>query len=262
MKQVNLLPNIITAFGLSCGLYIIFRVNLLAPEVSLFQILLGSAILLLIASLADVLDGAVARAIRAETEFGFSFDSLADAITFGVVPSVLLLKSLSLEQGSFLAFFCISGAMFYSICGVLRLARFNVSQQITPTKTSLLYKKSFIGLPIPAAALSAVSANLFLISPMAKNMFSLPLHFRNVFLTILMVMLGFLMISHIYFPSLKSLHMRPRSFSVVFVTGIVAIFLLYGLLHHFPIVFIGISWGYILFSLILFFLRKQKVRKN
>lgn len=262
MKQVNLLPNIITAFALSCGLYIIFKVNLTAPEVSLFQLLLGSAILLLIAALADVLDGAVARAIRAETEFGFSFDSLADAITFGVVPSVLLLKSLSLEQGSFLAFFCISGAMFYSICGVLRLARFNVSQHITPTKTSLLYKKSFIGLPIPAAAISAVSANLFLVSPIATDLLPLPLHFRTIFLTIIMVVLGFLMISHIYFPSLKSLHMRSTSFSVVFVTGIMAIFLLYGLLHHFPILFMGISWGYIIFSLILFCSRKQKARKH
>lgn len=262
MKQVNLLPNIITAFGLSCGLYIIFKVNLLSPDISLFQVLLGSAILLSIAAIADVLDGAVARAIRAETEFGFSFDSLADAITFGVVPSVLLLKSLSLEQGSPLAFLCITGAMFYSICGVLRLARFNISQHITPTKTSLLYKKSFIGLPIPAAALAGVSANLFLMSPIVQDRFSISLHYRTIFLTTIMVVLGFLMISHIYFPSLKTLHMRSTSFSVVFVTGIVAIFLLYGLLHHFPILFIAISWGYIVFSLILFCFRKQKAHKN
>lgn len=262
MKQVNLLPNIITAFGLSCGLYIMFKVNLLSPDTSLFQVLLGAAILLLIAAIADVLDGAVARAIRAETEFGFSFDSLADAITFGVVPSVLLLKSLSLEQGSALAFLCVTGAMFYSICGVLRLARFNISQHITPTKTSLLYKKSFIGLPIPAAALASVSVNLFLMSPIVQHRFSISLHYRTILLTTIMVALGFLMISHIYFPSLKTLHMRSTSFSVVFVTGIVAIFLLYGLLHHFPILFIAISWGYIIFSLILFYFRKQKAHKN
>jgi len=262
MKQANLFPNIVTAFGLSCGLYIIFKINLLAPEFSLFDVLFGAALLLLVAALADVLDGAIARAIHAETEFGTMFDSLADAITFGVVPSVLLLKSLSLEQRSFLAFFAVSGAMLYSICGVLRLVRFNVKGHEIKgdIEAEILCKKSFTGLPIPAAALSAVSANLFFASSYAKEWLFLSFTARAVFLTAIMIVLGYLMISRLQFPSLKTLHMRATSFYIIFLTGIFAIFLLYGILHHFPVVFVLLSWGYIFFSLLFFLIKK--IRKK
>ncbi len=69
------------------------------PGSGLFHVLNISALLLLVAAFADLLDGAVARAIGAESEFGVVFDSLADAVSFGVAPSVLLLKALSLEPG-------------------------------------------------------------------------------------------------------------------------------------------------------------------
>src|SRR3984957_6991637 len=119
MKRVYLVPNIITAFGLACGLFVIFKINMVEPGADIFHVLYVSALLLLVAAFADLLDGVVARAIRAESEFGFMFDSLADAISFGVAPSVLLLKSLSLEQGTGLSFFAVTGAMLYSIGGVL-----------------------------------------------------------------------------------------------------------------------------------------------
>src|SRR5271168_3017161 len=118
MKQVYLIPNIITAFGLACGLFVIFKVNMVEPGSGTYQVLHASTLLLLVAAFADLLDGAVARVIRAESEFGFMFDSLADAISFGVAPSVLLLKSLSLEQGTGLSFFAMLGALLFSICGV------------------------------------------------------------------------------------------------------------------------------------------------
>ncbi|GAB4184584.1 MAG: phosphatidylcholine/phosphatidylserine synthase [Simkaniaceae bacterium] len=253
MKQVNLLPNIVTAFGLACGLYVIFKINLTAPGFGTFDVLFGSALLMLVAALADVLDGAIARAIRAESEFGFMFDSLADAITFGVAPSVLMLKSLSLEQGSLLSFFAVIGAMLYSICGVLRLVRFNVKGHEVQgnSRARLLYKKTFTGLPIPAGALAAVSINLFLTSAYAKEWFDLSQAYRASILTAVMILLGYLMVCRLKFPSLKTLHMRVASFHIIFVTVIAAIFLLYGILHHFPLVFALISWGYIAFSLIL-----------
>ena len=110
MRRIYLIPNIITAFGLSCGLFVIFKVNMVEPGSGLFHALYVATLLLLAAAFADLLDGAVARAIRAESEFGVIFDSLADAISFGVAPSVLLLKSLSLEQGTGLSFFAMLGA--------------------------------------------------------------------------------------------------------------------------------------------------------
>ena len=77
MKQIYLIPNIITAFALSCGLFVIFKVNMVEAGPGLFTVLNVSALLLLVAAFADLLDGAVARAIRAESEFGMVFDSLA-----------------------------------------------------------------------------------------------------------------------------------------------------------------------------------------
>ena len=99
-RQVYLIPNVITAFALACGLFVIFKVNMVEPGEGSYQVLFTSVILILLAAFADLLDGAIARVIRAESEFGFVFDSLADAVSFGVAPSVLLLKSLSLEQGT------------------------------------------------------------------------------------------------------------------------------------------------------------------
>src|SRR5579862_4673890 len=126
MRKVYLIPNIITAFGLACGLFVIFKINMVEPGSGLFHVLYISVLLLLVAAFADLLDGAIARAFRAESEFGVIFDSLADAISFGVAPSVLLLKTLSLEPGTGLSFLAVLGAMLYSICGILRLVRFNV----------------------------------------------------------------------------------------------------------------------------------------
>ena len=126
MRRVYLIPNIITAFGLACGLFVIFKVNMVEPGSGTYQVLHTAVLLLLLAAFADLLDGAVARAMRAESEFGVIFDSLADAISFGVAPSVLMLKSLSLEQGTGLSFFALIGAMLFSLCGVVRLVRFNV----------------------------------------------------------------------------------------------------------------------------------------
>ena len=95
MRKVNIVPNMITALGLACGMFVIFKVNMVEPGAGTYQMLHASALLLLLAALADLLDGAIARAIHAESEFGFMFDSLADAISFGVAPSVLLLKNLT-----------------------------------------------------------------------------------------------------------------------------------------------------------------------
>ncbi len=148
MRRVNFLPNVITAFGLACGLLVIFKINLAEFGENTYQILYSSTLLLLLAAFADLLDGAVARVIRAESEFGFVFDSLADAVSFGIAPSVLMLKTLSLEPGSGLALFAMVSAMFYSLCGVLRLVRFNV--KMTEVKKQLelqeMAKKNFTGL--------------------------------------------------------------------------------------------------------------------
>lgn len=246
-KQVYFIPNAITAFGLACGLFVIFKINMVEPGEGSYQVLFQSLLLLLVAAIADMLDGAVARVIKAESEFGVIFDSLADAVNFGVAPSVLLLKSLSLEQGSWLSFFAIFGAMVYSICGVLRLVRFSVKAAMIKgnIEEEAAQKKNFTGLPIPLAAIGAVATNLFLI-PFFHDAALLA-----IILTTIWICLGILMVSRWKFPSLKALHFRLPPLQLMLLITIIAIFLLYGILYFLPLALMAIAWGYIALGLVL-----------
>lgn len=264
MRQVYLIPNIITAFGLACGLFVIFKVNMIEPGSGTYQVLHSATLLLLVAALADLLDGAVARAFRAESEFGCMFDSLADAVSFGVAPSVLLLKSLSLEQGTGLSFFAVIGTMLFSICGVLRLVRFNVKahQVKGNAEAAAAEKKHFTGLPIDAAAIAAVSANFFFASPLGEKILPMEVTTRAICLTVLMILLGYLMVSRWKFPSVKMLHFRVPSFQLVFMTAVFAIFVLYGILYFFPAMLAAISWSYVLLGLFLAIVRLIAGKKS
>lgn len=252
-KPMYVLPNVITAFGLACGLFVIFKVNMNSPGSGIYELLLSATVLLLIAAVADVLDGAIARVIRGESEFGLMFDSLADAVSFGVAPSVLLLKSLSLEQGSSLAFFAFIAAMFYSMCGILRLVRYNVkAAEIKGDELAMAaYKKNFTGLPIPAAASCVISLNLLFHSPWIAQLYSIDFWIKAVALSSGTLFVGFLMISKCKFMSLKSLRFKIDSFYMIFLMVIIAIFSLYGVIHHFSLVFCIFSWGYLLLGCVL-----------
>ena len=264
MKRVYLIPNLITAFALSCGLFVIFKVNMLQPGAGDYEVVHTSALLLLVAAIADFLDGALARAIHAESEFGFVFDTLADSISFGVAPSVLLLKTLSLEQGTGMSFFAAMGAMVYSLCGVLRLVRFNVKATEAKGNAELqaAQKKHFTGLPIPAAAAAAVSANLLLLSPWVQDWFPISNIDRAIALTCVMVVLGYLMVCRLKFPSMKVLHFRVPSFHLAFFTVIVAVFVLYGILYSFPLILAAFSWVYIAAALVLSVIRLIAGKKS
>lgn len=252
MKKVHLLPNVITAFGLTCGLFVIFKINMIVPGEASLQGLTEAAAILILAAFADLLDGAVARAMKAQSEFGGLFDSLADAITFGVCPSVIVLKSLSASPGTELSFFLTTAAMIYTVCGVLRLVRFNITNRTLPVNEVVVEKsKNFTGLPIPAAAAAAVSGNLFLLSNELKSIVSISEVARAWILFFMMIVIGYFMISRWKFPSLKNLHIRVASFQVVFLTVLAAVFIIYGLLTHFSVVFFSLSWAYLVVAWIL-----------
>lgn len=265
MKKFNLLPNFVTAFGLACGLFVIFKINMLQPGGGDYEVVHTSVLLLLLAVFADFMDGALARVFRAESEFGVVFDSLADAVSFGVAPSVLLLKTLSLEQGTVISFFAASGAMVFSLCGILRLVRFNVKAAEAKGNVELeaAQKKHFTGLPITAAAAAAVSANLFLLSPWAHDWFVLSNIDRGIILSSVMLFLGYLMVCRLKFPSLKMLHLlRIPTFQRAFLTVLVAVFTLYGILYFFPLILAFVSWTYIFVALILASIRFVAGKKS
>ena len=264
MRQINLIPNIITAFGLSCGLFVIFKVNMVEPGSSIYHILNVSVLLLLAAAFADLLDGAIARAIRAESEFGVIFDSLADAVSFGVAPSVLLLKTLSMEPGTGLSFYAMLACLLFSICGILRLVRFNVkgAEAKKDAEAMAAHKKHFTGLPIPAAALAALSANFLLSSPLFESWVKLSHETLAIILSSLMIVLGYFMVSRWKFPSAKALHFRVPSFHLVFLTVILAIFIIYGVLYFFPLMMAVLTWGYIVIGWCLSIIRLIAGKKS
>lgn len=251
LKKIHLLPNVITAFGLSCGLFIIFKMTMLGvgqvDETALFF----AAAILIIASAADVLDGAVARAMKAESRFGGIFDSLADAITFGVSPTVVVLKTLSIEPGSELSFWLTTAAMVFAICGVLRLVRFSTASLTLSKEEATNASKNFTGLPIPAAAATVISTNLFLMSTEAKAYITYTKELHAIVMVAVMLMIGYLMISRWKFPSQKNLDIRVASFRRVFLFVLAAVITFYGFIYHFPIVFMGLSWLYIVVAFCL-----------
>jgi CDP-diacylglycerol---serine O-phosphatidyltransferase len=264
VKKVHLLPNIITAFGLSCGLFVIFKMSMTELGEANYQVLMATAGILLLAAFADLLDGAVARVMKAESDFGGLFDCLADAISFGVAPSVIILKSMSIPAGTELSFMITTAAMVYTVCGVLRLVRFGVMSRQAQGDQTLAdaNKKNFTGLPIPAAAAAAVSGNLFLVSEEFHHFFSISEKTRAWLLFAQMIVLGYFMISKWKFPSMKNLQVRVGSFQLVFITVVFAVLIFYGILHHFAVVFFCLAWLYILIAWVLSIIRLISGRKS
>ena len=192
-RGIYLLPNLLTTANLFCGFY-----SLVA---TIHADYVTAAIAVLVAMVFDLVDGRVARATHATSRFGMEYDSLADLVSFGVAPGLLLyLWALdSYDKLGWLAVF------LYVVCGALRLARFN-------TQTAQEGTKHFVGLPIPAAAGMAVTTILFdhQILAMGKEV-------RPLVILILTYALAYLMVSGIRYRSLKEFRLwerKPFSFLV------------------------------------------------
>lgn len=258
IRRVNLLPNVITAFGLCCGLFAIFKTNMTGLGEMTKETLVMTTAILLLAALADLLDGAVARAMKVESEFGSFFDCIADAVTFGVAPSIIVLKSLSIPPKTEMSYLLTAAALIYSVCGVLRLVRFSVMSHQAEENETLkeAHKKNFTGLPIPAAAAALISSNLIFFSDELNGLFSMTADTQAWILFSIMILLGYLMISRWKFFSLKSLNIKVKSFQHVFFFVVFTVFVVfYGLLQHFSIVFATVAWGYVLIAWALSILR-------
>ncbi len=249
-KSTFVLPNAITAIGLLLGLLVIFRMNMIEPGASSYQEISSVALLLLFSALADFADGFVARWMRVQTQFGILFDSLNDAITFGVAPAVIVLKTLSPEAKTLLSFWASAGAMTYCLCGVLRLVRYNVQKSVTVAHVSGEKYRFFTGLPIPAACCAMVSLALVLTSDLENFLGFNPQEIRAPLLIGAQIFLGGLMVSRWKFPAATHLSTFSWSFTNLVVMGFVAatLFWLYSL-HH-SLALLMVIWGYILLSLL------------
>src|SRR2546429_1106022 len=140
-EGIFLLPSLLTTGDLLCG----FGAVLLTVESRYLEAALG----ILVVMVMDILDGRVARLIKATTQFGLEFVSLADVVSFCVAPAFLI-YSFALPELARPAWF---GAFLFVICGALRLARFNIH-------TGTVDRRFFVGVPPPAPARRAGSAGL------------------------------------------------------------------------------------------------------
>ena len=138
----SVIPGIFTALNIFCGFLAIIKI-------SEGNYVIGSW-LIVFAAIFDLLDGQLARFIKSASNFGVEFDSLADVISFGVAPAILLYNIQFQKLGILGIIISFSPLVF----GAVRLARFNI--QLTGFE-----KSSFSGLPIPIAAISFATYVIF-----------------------------------------------------------------------------------------------------
>ena len=186
IRGVYLLPNLFTMGNLFCGFF---------AMISAIKGDYGTAAsAIIIANVFDILDGKVARMMKATSRFGMEFDSLADLVSFGVAPALLIFQwSLS----SFGRFGWLAAFLFVA-CGALRLARYNVQAETSE-------KGTFTGLPIPAAASMAATTVLIADHLGATGIES------NIVLLLLCYGLAFLMVSNVKYPAFKDSIFQGRA---------------------------------------------------
>lgn len=160
------------------------------------------------AAIFDTFDGLVARLMKATSEFGKEYDSLADVVTFGAAPAILV-YAWALSTWNRLG---VGIAFMFLVAGSLRLARFNIQT----AKTDHRY---FVGLPIPAAALTIAAIINFAPAPVTDRRFAAVILMVTAFL-------AFAMVSTIRYRSQKfSSFQKERSFVLLLVVaGVLVIF--------------------------------------
>ncbi len=201
-RGIALLPALITTANIFCGFVAIIR--------AIHGDYWWAACFVMGAIALDMADGRIARMTGTASEFGGELDSLADAISFGVAPALLayLWGMSRLPRIGWLM------AFLFVVCGVMRLARFNVQRHVVD-------KRFFVGLPIPAAA--GQIATLILCAP-----FPLVERTAAVLLATMTGGLALLMVSTFRYASGKSIDLKSRR-SYMYVLLIALAFLLVAL---------------------------------
>jgi CDP-diacylglycerol---serine O-phosphatidyltransferase len=182
-RGAAILPSLFTTGNLFLGFWAI--VKAFDGQAVEAAPLIGLAIVL------DMLDGRIARLTGTTSEFGAALDSLADAISFGVAPALLAYRW-ALDEVPRLGWLT---AFLFAMCGVLRLARFNVQKHAD--------MRFFVGLPIPAAAGQLAAVIAFAPSRVTGWV-------HGLFALLLVTVLALLMVSTLRYRSFKGVDLRRR----------------------------------------------------
>lgn len=212
LKSITILPSLITILNGLCG----FAAIVLAGRGEFVQ----AGYILLLAMIADILDGRVARMSQNTSSFGGQLDSLCDIISFGAAPAYLMLKVLDYKLGfaesesffeAFFQRFIWLAAAAYVSCAAIRLARFNVENEENESA-----HMSFLGLPTPAAAGVVVSLVIFhgeILPEIAIHNPQVHIIVENIIiysLAFIAAGVGILMISRIRYPHVLNQYMKGK----------------------------------------------------
>jgi len=237
-KTRYLLPNILTLGGVCLGISSIkFSID---GNYSL------AVIFILLAAILDALDGRVARLIKGTSEFGKELDSLTDFVSFGIAP-VFILYFWELNKYGKLGW---AIALIYSVCCVLRLARFN----LTKIDNQQIWKTNYFeGVPSPAGGLLILMPLIFELSDLNLNF-----NIKN-FTPYFTILIAFLLVSKIPTLSLKKISISPKA-TVFILLGIGIIFI--SLLYYTFETLLVFGLVYLISIPFSFFIYKSKNKKE
>lgn len=225
-KGFYILPNLFTTAGLFAGFYAIMQARLGHFEAACLAIY-GAMVM-------DIIDGRLARLTNTQSEFGSQYDSLADMVSFGVAPALVMYEFalITMERYALLP------AFIYVACAALRLARFNV--------VKISDKKFFIGVPSPGAA-AMLSSIIWVCIDYSIS----PEGLEAVF-AVLLILLGLAMVSNIKYRSFKDFEFRNK---MPFVGLIMAVLTLSIIYLDPPMSFLLIGTVYFVSGALTYFLR-------
>ena len=218
------IPNSFTSLSLLLGI-----ASIVTSQIGELEL---AAWIIVWCGLLDVLDGLSARLLKATSDFGAEFDSMADLVSFGVAPAVLMLNTglqvaeIHIESPQFWVLLAAIGV--FTLAGAMRLARFNLFTDQPATGW-------FAGIPITAAGGGMVSSVVLVLIHHPDVAASLPLH---LYLPILMFVLALLMISRLRFPKAVK---RDKLAVNIFQGTILAIVYYCGITRSYPEVLFGIG---------------------
>jgi len=267
--KIYFLPNLMTAGNLACGFFAVLmiffgmieiqRVTEIKraagelfgplPAKEAFQITrqyYEYAILLIFGScLFDLLDGRLARLGGQDSPFGREFDSLADIVSFGMAPAMLMAKAVLFPLPANIGW---ALAFVYLLCGAMRLARFNCLAALPKRPGD---KAEFRGIPIPMAA-GFIASLTFLIIDIYRT--DRELGMWKYVLAGAMLGLSALMISDVRYPSFKKVDLRTRSSLWAIVVAALALVVTVKFRYVMPVVLFSL---YLLYGLIRPLLSKR-----
>ena len=234
VKKRSIIPAMVTMGNMVAGFFSILLSAQYDPQLNNVDTLIMAGTLIFAASLFDVFDGAIARALNVESELGMQLDSLADAVSYGIAPGVIAYQAYFYKLPAFygLSTGALLAALF-PVCAIYRLARFNCEDTGT----------GFKGLPSPPAGIIIGMVPALLIS---NNLILGPLFFTMpmAWFIPLFIITALLMVSSFDYSKLFSV-LWKKGMVVRIATFIVVVFLLvvFKAWAIFGVTFIYILWG-------------------